>query len=305
MRLAKGWIAAVAVVLWAVAGDIGEAVAQDRFCADPGESCGGKLTPECLRSFGAGSLPSAGEDCGARLDAYSQCLARYAEECGAVGGGISTPAVNTGRPSIETVWNAIKDSDNPELFEIFAEDFKDAPAGRTLVAAARDKARRLRQAASQARAGRAQSAPSGGFEFEVYNLNPEGDNYLALKAGPGVGYRKLRELGPGTRLRLLGVDGDWLNVALQDGAVGWAHGNWIRRVASSGGAGALDCDALWMARNAIWDRYGYCFTSDRGARVFDNSNCSRDLTQALAAMAPSDQAEVERLKAAENAQGCQ
>lgn len=34
------------------------------------------------------------------------------------------------------------------------------------------------------------------------------------------------------------------------------------------------CDELWLTRNTVFDRAGYCFGSDLGKAVFGNSDCS-------------------------------
>ena len=42
----------------------------------------------------------------------------------------------------------------------------------------------------------------------------------------------------------------------------------------SGPALALNvCDDLWFTRNLIFDRAGYCFSSELGKAVFDNTDC--------------------------------
>ncbi|WP_210209176.1 YARHG domain-containing protein [Dichotomicrobium thermohalophilum] len=38
----------------------------------------------------------------------------------------------------------------------------------------------------------------------------------------------------------------------------------------------MTCDELWIARNEIFDRNGYCFRSERGKAYFDNSDCTSD-----------------------------
>lgn len=43
----------------------------------------------------------------------------------------------------------------------------------------------------------------------------------------------------------------------------------------------LDCDDLWIARNEIFDRNGYCFRSARGQDYFDNSDCTSDSQEIL------------------------
>ncbi len=36
----------------------------------------------------------------------------------------------------------------------------------------------------------------------------------------------------------------------------------------------LGCHKLWLARNEIYYRKGYCFKSEKGIRVFNNANCT-------------------------------
>jgi uncharacterized caspase-like protein len=36
----------------------------------------------------------------------------------------------------------------------------------------------------------------------------------------------------------------------------------------------LSCDQLWVARNEMFDRHGFCFTTARGQSFFDNSDCT-------------------------------
>jgi len=38
----------------------------------------------------------------------------------------------------------------------------------------------------------------------------------------------------------------------------------------------MTCEQLWIARNEIFDRNGYCFRSERGQAYFDNSDCTSD-----------------------------
>jgi len=46
----------------------------------------------------------------------------------------------------------------------------------------------------------------------------------------------------------------------------------------------LDCDELWIARNEIFDRNGYCFRSARGQDYFDNSDCTSDSQDILSSL---------------------
>ncbi len=46
----------------------------------------------------------------------------------------------------------------------------------------------------------------------------------------------------------------------------------------------LDCEELWIARNEIFDRNGYCFRSARGQDYFDNSDCTSDSQDILSSL---------------------
>ena len=35
----------------------------------------------------------------------------------------------------------------------------------------------------------------------------------------------------------------------------------------------LSCQNLWLVRNSIYDRRGYCFKTQDGKATFDNSDC--------------------------------
>ncbi|MEP2580872.1 MAG: caspase family protein [Roseibium sp.] len=61
----------------------------------------------------------------------------------------------------------------------------------------------------------------------VTGLNPQGDNYLSLRTGPGSRYREIARLGPNTPLTIVGRQRSWLNVAIADGRIGWAYSKYI------------------------------------------------------------------------------
>ncbi|MCU0910668.1 MAG: DUF4453 domain-containing protein [Rhodobacteraceae bacterium] len=60
------------------------------------------------------------------------------------------------------------------------------------------------------------------------------------------------------------------------------------------------CDLLWVTRNAIFDRAGYCFASPLGRALFDNADCTQTRPVVPAADAPS----VARMTALEARAGC-
>lgn len=61
----------------------------------------------------------------------------------------------------------------------------------------------------------------------VGDLDPYGDNFLALRTGPGTDYRMIRRLGPDTIVTVLERDGRWRLIELDDGTQGWAYGAYI------------------------------------------------------------------------------
>lgn len=63
----------------------------------------------------------------------------------------------------------------------------------------------------------------------------------------------------------------------------------------------LSCDALWVARNEIFDRNGYCFRTSRGRAYFDNSDCR---TNSQDILSPLERRNVEIILAWERRKGC-
>jgi hypothetical protein len=64
---------------------------------------------------------------------------------------------------------------------------------------------------------------------------------------------------------------------------------------------ALDCDRLWIARNEIFARKGYCFQSARGIGYFGNANCSSSSQDILT---PLEQGNVALIKSWETQKTC-
>ncbi|MEM8729496.1 MAG: caspase family protein [Pseudomonadota bacterium] len=60
------------------------------------------------------------------------------------------------------------------------------------------------------------------------------------------------------------------------------------------------CFDLWYQRNAIFQRYGYCFQTEKARRYFDISNCSTRAPR----LSSSDLSQVETIRAQERSQGC-
>lgn len=63
----------------------------------------------------------------------------------------------------------------------------------------------------------------------------------------------------------------------------------------------LSCDELWVARNEMFDRRGYCFSSGRGQSYFDNSDCT---TSSSSILNKTEKANVTTIKQVEAEKGC-
>jgi hypothetical protein len=83
----------------------------------------------------------------------------------------------------------------------------------------------------------------------VGGLNPRGDGFLAVKAGPGLNFTRLDKLGNGTEVYVCGYYGDWMAIVYSTTGrwtgcgvtepwpktrpytgpclSGWVHRNWI------------------------------------------------------------------------------
>ena len=70
------------------------------------------------------------------------------------------------------------------------------------------------------------ATPAPSYAY-VTGLDPNGDNFLALKAAPDIHSSRMMKMGPGTKLRVLGHSGAWAQVQLLDGTSGWASSRYI------------------------------------------------------------------------------
>lgn len=152
-------------------------------------------------------------------------------------------------------------------------------------------------------------AAASPFLHVVAGLDPNGDGFLALRSGTTSSAQRLAKMTEGTRLQVLGQDGVWFHVRTDGGLEGWAHSNWIRFVgAAATSVAATDvaqCDSLWRARNEIFHRNGYCFSSARGQTAFSNVGCNPALTPDTVPLTAAERVEVSRLRAMETSLGCQ
>lgn len=68
----------------------------------------------------------------------------------------------------------------------------------------------------------------------VVGLDPNGDNFLAVRSGPGKTYPKLDELHSGDEVRTCAVSGNWVGIYYDAGGGrknGWVHGSYLADLA--------------------------------------------------------------------------
>lgn len=63
--------------------------------------------------------------------------------------------------------------------------------------------------------------------FYVCKLDPNGDNFLSLRAGPDSSSQEIKKLGPNSRLKILHANGLWLFAKTLDGTTGWVFSRWV------------------------------------------------------------------------------
>ncbi len=68
-------------------------------------------------------------------------------------------------------------------------------------------------------------------------------------------------------------------------------------------ARAQNCFGLWVERNAIYKRAGYCFKTARAIRHFGNAGCEYD-NQADVPLSPRERRRVARIVRLEEELGC-
>ncbi len=61
----------------------------------------------------------------------------------------------------------------------------------------------------------------------VQGLDPNGDNFLAVRAGPGSDHAMIDRLREGDVVEVIAFDGAWRGVRYGGGRLGWVHGDWL------------------------------------------------------------------------------
>jgi uncharacterized protein YecT (DUF1311 family) len=63
--------------------------------------------------------------------------------------------------------------------------------------------------------------------YQVCNLDGNGEKFLALKEGASASSARVFKMAEGTALTVLDKNGDWYQVKMMNGSVGWAHSKWL------------------------------------------------------------------------------
>ncbi len=83
---------------------------------------------------------------------------------------------------------------------------------------------------------------------EVYGLNPDGDNFLAVRAGPGTDHAMIDKIHTGDRVWMFSERGKWISIVYGSdeincspvekdrvydgpGRKGWVYGKYVRVIA--------------------------------------------------------------------------
>src|SRR4051812_36600466 len=74
---------------------------------------------------------------------------------------------------------------------------------------------------------RAQAGRTADKLHFIKGLDPAGDNWLALKAGPKPTSERIAKLGPDTLLRVLASQGAWSKVRTEAGQEGWVAARYL------------------------------------------------------------------------------
>ncbi|MBU2582739.1 MAG: TIR domain-containing protein [Alphaproteobacteria bacterium] len=64
------------------------------------------------------------------------------------------------------------------------------------------------------------------------------------------------------------------------------------------------CERLWRQRNAVFKKFGYCFTTPKGQQIFGNDNCFRDMDSTWRSMGEENRRFIKRIQQEERLNAC-
>ena len=93
-----------------------------------------------------------------------------------------------------------------------------------------------------------------GGSGRVKGLDPQGDNFLAVRAGPGTTFAEVARLAEGTEVAICETSGKWLGVVFAPGGIEPDCGTSSPRAERSVYSGP--CQAGWVSERFIGDLAG-------------------------------------------------
>ncbi|MFO1171227.1 MAG: caspase family protein [Hyphomicrobiaceae bacterium] len=221
------------------------------------------ITGDFLLASGGGTEVSTGE-------AQSEATTTGTGAGGTTGSGDTATAA----AKDYAVWVAIETSGNAAAYQAYLDEF---PSGRFAAEAKKrladaEAAEAQKQAAlaaqAQAEAEAAAAAQQQQQQQEQQAPEPQGEEQAVIPSA-----RQIQRMFPDSGKRRLSVD-ELYN---------------------------LSCDELWVARNEMFDRRGYCFTSAKGQSFFDNADCT---TSSQSILNKTEKANTITIKQVESEKGC-
>lgn len=63
--------------------------------------------------------------------------------------------------------------------------------------------------------------------YQICNLNDDGEKFLALKEGANASSARITKMPEGSTVTLIEKNGEWFQVKLANGSIGWANSKWL------------------------------------------------------------------------------
>lgn len=93
---------------------------------------------------------------------------------------------------------------------------------------------------------------STSLSAETLTINDPNDGWLNLRSGPGTSYRIIQRMDNGLRVEELERQGNWSNVVLPSGVVGWSYRRFMKSASAAPSQPAPD-SWFYADGEAVWD----------------------------------------------------
>lgn len=95
---------------------------------------------------------------------------------------------------------------------------------------------------------------SSSLPAETLTINDPKDGWLNLRSGPGTSFRIIQRMNNGMRVNELERQGNWSNVALPNGVIGWVYRKYMLAGSSTSQSFGVSSDSwLYADGKAVWD----------------------------------------------------